>query len=509
MGRSCASRRAAPITLRNNVAPYAQRVRLPGCPLRAAVVSVCLLTACTVGPEYVKPTVVVPDAFKEVQGWKHADPRDGVIRGKWWEMFEDRGLNNLEERIEISNQNLAAAEAAFRQARAMVKIARAGYFPSVSAGAAASRSRYSQNMPVNTPNVVGPNNQVALSFDASWEADLWGRVRRSVESTRASAQASAADLETVRLSTQAELAMDYFQLRGVDADRKLLDETITAYQKTFELTTSLFQVGAVPEVDVVQAEAQLKTTQAQAIDLGVQRAQLEDAIALLIGAPASTFSLSVAPLTATPPAVPVGLPSQLLERRPDIAGAERRVAAANAQIGVAIAAFYPTITLSASGGFEAMRAADWFSLPSHFWSLGPLALTQTVFDAGLRSGAKEEARAAYDETVASYRQTVLSSFQDVEDNLAALGILGQEARLQDQAVAAARRSVALTTDQYKVGIVSYLNVVTAQTIALTDQRTAVSIASRRMTASVLLVKALGGGWDQASLPSIDQLSGKP
>ena len=475
-------------------------IERPGKCLPLAVV--CLLSACMVGPNYVKPPAAeMPVAFKGAELWKSAQPQDGVIRGKWWEVFEDPALNALEHRIEISNQNLAAAEAQFRQARALVQVARSGYFPTVSAGASAMRYRNSQNVPTNTPAFVGPNNNFALSFDATWEPDIWGRVRRLVESSKAAAQASAADLEMVRLSTQAELAMDYFQLRGIDADRKLLDETIVAYQKALDLTRSLFKGGAASNADVVQAEAQLKTTQAQAIDLGVQRAQLEDAIAVLIGSPASTFSMPVSPLAATPPPVPVGVPSQLLERRPDVAAAERRVASANAQIGVALAAYYPNITLSAVGGFQGKSLSNWLDWPSRFWSLGPAALTQTVLDGGLRSAQTDQARAVYDETVASYRQTVLTSFQDVEDNLAALGILEQESQVQDEAVVAARKSVALTTDQYKVGIVSYLNVVTAQTFALTDERTAVNIASRRMTASVLLVKALGGGWTASSLPS--------
>jgi NodT family efflux transporter outer membrane factor (OMF) lipoprotein len=473
-----------------------------------ALAFLCLLSACTVGPDYVKPSAQVPAGFKDVDGWKSAQPRDGVIRGRWWEVFEDPALNALEQRIEISNQNLAAAEAQFRQARALVQIARAGYFPTVTAGPSVARYRNSSNMPINTSAYVGPNSISAMSFDATWEADIWGRMRRLVESSRAAAQASAADLETVRLSTQAELAMDYFQLRGLDADRRLLDETIVAYQKALDLTRSLFKGGAASNADVVQAEAQLKRTQAQAIDVGVQRTQLEDAIAVLVGNPASTFSIPVSPLAATPPPAPVGVPSQLLERRPDIAAAERRVAAANAQIGVALAAFYPTVTLSASGGFEATRLSNWFNWPSRFWSLGPAALTGTLLDGGLRRAQTDQVRAAYDETVAFYRQTVLTSFQNVEDSLAALRILEQEARVQDEAVAAAERSVTLTTDQYKVGIVSYLNVVTAQTFALTDERTAVSIASRRMTASVLLVKALGGGWTVSSLPSNAALMGK-
>jgi NodT family efflux transporter outer membrane factor (OMF) lipoprotein len=459
-----------------------------------------LMSGCTVGPDYVRPNAEAPAVYKELNGWKSATPSDHVLRGRWWELFNDAQLNALEAKVAISNQSLIAAEAQFRQARALVQIARSGYFPTVTAGAAVSRYQGSQNLLTSTPGNVGPGNNFLLPLDVSWEVDLWGRVRRTVESSQAAAQASAADVETVRLSVQAELASDYLELRGADAQRKLLDATIVAYQQALDLTTQLFKGGAASEADVVQAQAQLKTTQAQAIDIGVQRAQLEHAIAVLIGQPASIFSIPPSPLAALPPPVPVGVPSELLERRPDIAGAERRVAAANAQIGVAQAAFYPTLILSATGGLEASSLANWLTFPSRFWALGP-GLTETVFDGGLRHGVSEQARAAYDAVAASYRQNVLTGFQEVEDNLAALRILEQEAGVQDEAVRAAERSVALTTDQYKVGIVSYLNVVTAQAFALSDQRTAVDIATRRMTSSVLLVKALGGGWSASQLPS--------
>jgi NodT family efflux transporter outer membrane factor (OMF) lipoprotein len=340
--------------------------------------------------------------------------------------------------------------------------------------------------------------QVGLDF--SWELDVWGRIRRTVESSRSSAQASAGDLEAARLSFQAELAQDYFQLRTLDAQKQLLDETVSAFEKFLRLTQDRFANGVASQADVVQAQTQLKTTQAQAIDVGVQRAQLEHAIALLMGQAPSSFSLPAAPLAATPPAIPVGVPSELLERRPDIAAAERRVAAANAQIGVAVAAFYPTITLNASSGFESSSLAQWFTAASHFWSVGP-GISQTVFDGGLRHAQTDAARAAYDATVATYRQTVLGAFQGVEDNLAALRILEEESGVQDEAVKAAQKSVDLTTNQYKAGTVSYLNVITVQTIALTDEVTAIQIRGRRMAAAVLLVQALGGGWTAAELPS--------
>jgi len=459
-----------------------------------------LISGCTVGPDYVRPEAEAPARYKELNGWKTAQPQDGAIRGNWWELYNDAQLNELASQIEISNQSLAAAQAQFRQARAMVQAARAGYFPTVTAGIAASRYKNSQTTPNTSQSFVGTANNFLAAGDVSWEIDVWGRVRRNVEASQATAQASAAEVASVRLSMQAELAMDYLQLRGLDAQSKLLQETIVAYQQALDLTTLLFKGGAASEADVVQAQAQLKTTQAQAIDIGVQRAQLEHAVAVLIGKPPANFAIPPSPLAALPPPVPAGVPSQLLERRPDIGAAERMMAAANAQIGVAEAAYYPTISLSAIAGFSSQSASNWFAWPSRFFAVGP-AVGEALFDGGLRGALTASARAAYDGTAASYRQTVLTAFQEVEDNLAALRILEQEATVQNDAVSAAQRSVALTTDQYKVGIVSYLNVVTAQAFALSDQRTAVDIATRRMTSSVLLVKALGGGWRASELPS--------
>lgn len=463
------------------------------------VAAMSLVAGCTVGPDYVRPTVETPAEYRELDGWKRAQPQDHV-RADWWVLYGDPQLDALQGRVEGGNQNLAVAQAQFQQARALVQAARAGYFPNVTASAAASRYRGSANTPNNTAAFIGPWSNFMLGGEVAWEIDLWGRVRRMVESSTAAAQASAADVQTVRLSMQSELAVAYFTLRGLDAQSQLLAETIVAYQKALDLTTLLYRGGAASQADVVQAEAQLKTTQAQAIDIGVQRAQLEHAIAVLVGVPASSFSIPPSPLTAQPPAMPVGVPSQLLERRPDVAAAERTMAAANAQIGVATAAFYPTISLNAAAGFSSKSLSDWLSWPSRFWAVGP-AISQSVFDGGLRSALSASARAGYDGTVAGYRQTVLTAFQEVEDNLAALRILEEEARVQAQAVDATRRSVTLTTEQYKVGIVSYLNVVIAQTIAFNAERTAVSIAAQRMTASVLLVKALGGGWEVSSLPS--------
>jgi NodT family efflux transporter outer membrane factor (OMF) lipoprotein len=452
-----------------------------------------LFTGCAVGPDYVRPAAEVPASYKEIEGWKVAQPKDHLIRGAWWEVFNDPYLNGLEEQGNISNQNVAAAEAQFRQARALVQVARAGYFPTVTVGASLTRSSRTGT----TGASPTATSDYLLLADASWEPDLWGRVRRTVEGSKASAQATAADLESTRLLVQAELAQDYFQLRVLDGQKQLLDATVIAYQKTLELTKNQYASGVASRADVLQAETQLKTTQAQAIDVGVQRAQMEHAIALLVGKPASLFSIPVAPLATVPPAVPVGVPSELLERRPDIAGAERRVAAANAQIGVAVAAYYPAVTLSASGGFESTSLSKWLTWPSRFWSVGP-GISETVFDGGLRRAQTAAARAAYDATVASYRQTVLTGFQEVEDNLAALRILQDEAQVQDEAVKAAQQTVTVTTNQYKSGTVSYLNVIVAQAAALNSEITSLNILGRRMAAAVLLVKALGGDWNTST-----------
>jgi NodT family efflux transporter outer membrane factor (OMF) lipoprotein len=481
--------------------------------LVALAAPLMLLTACTVGPDYVRPTAEAPAAFKEMDGWKQAQPRDQEIKGKWWEAYNDPLLNNLEEQVNISNQNLAQAEAQYRQARALVQSARAGYFPTVSASASESRSRASSSfsstqLQSTNPVTRGITNNYLLTLDAVWELDVWGRVRRTVESNEANAQASAADLEAARLSAHAELAQNYFQLRALDTQKQLFDDSVAAYEKNLQLTQNQYAAGIVAKADVILAQTQLKSTQAQAIDVGVQRAQLEHAIALLIGKPASVFSIAPAPLTATLPAVPIGVPSELLERRPDVAAAERLVAAANAQIGVAIAAYFPSLTLSASGGYQSSSWSNWLTLPSRFWAVGP-ALAETLFDGGLRRAQTEQARAAYDGNVAAYRQTVLTGFKEVEDNLAALRILEQEAEVQDEAVQFARQTVALTTNQYKAGTVNYLNVTVVQAAALNNERTAVDILNRRLVASVLLIKALGGGWNSSDLTSTAYLKVNP
>ena len=452
-----------------------------------------LLGACAIGPDHQRPTMDIPAAYKEQRDWKIAEPKDDLIRGKWWQVFADRQLNLLAEQVDVSNQNLKAAEARYRQATAVAQSARAGLFPTVSANVSVTRSSAASRTGGGTSST---NHN--LGANAAWEIDLWGRVRRQIEAGEASADASAADLEAVRLSLQSELAVSYFQLRVSDAQKKMFDESIAEYEKSLQLTKNRYNVGVAAKSDVIQAEAQLKSTQAQAIDLGVPRAQLEHAIAVLIGKAPAGFSLMPEIFTLKMPVMPIGLPSTLLERRPDIAAAERRVMAANAQIGVAKAAWFPSLSLSASGGYASPTISDWLSAPNRFWSLGP-QLALTLLDFGKRRAATDQAIASWDQTVATYRQTVLEGFQEVEDNLAALRILEQEAIVQDDAVKSARESVALTLNQYKAGTVSYLNVVTVQASLLSNERTAVSLLGRRLTAAVGLIRALGGGWNAAEL----------
>jgi NodT family efflux transporter outer membrane factor (OMF) lipoprotein len=488
-----------------------QRIRSNQClPLVGVLL---MIGGCTVGPDYVRPTAPSAPAFKELEGWKIAQPQDETIRGTWWEIYGDPDLNALVEQVSVSDQTLLTAEAQFRQARALVWGARASWYPTAALGVSFAHTKRSENQQSgfsggSSGGQSGSGNafnDFTTPLSASWEPDLWGSIRRAVEANTASAQASAADVESARLSLQAELAADYFQLRALDSERALLDQTVTAYQKSVQLTQNRFDNGVASRVDVALAQTQLQTTQAQAIEIGVQRAQLEHAIAVLIGVPASSFSIAVRPLNQTPPPVPVGVPSEMLERRPDVAAAERTAAAANAQIGVAEAAFYPTVTLSGSVGFESSDWSNWLTWPSRFFTFGPSA-TETVFDGGLRQAQTAQARAAYEATVASYRQTVLAAFQDAEDNLAALRILEEESRVQDEAVASAQESVQLTTNRYKEGAASYLDVVVTQTAALNNERTAVDIVGRRMMASVRLVQALGGGWDASTLPSGHELA---
>jgi NodT family efflux transporter outer membrane factor (OMF) lipoprotein len=465
------------------------------------VAAMAMLAGCTVGPDYVRPPVETPSSFKESQEWKVAQPRDQGPRGNWWDVFGDSTLNDLVSKVDIDNQNIKVAEANVRQARALTAQARSAFFPTVTGGASATRASAgggrSGSSGTSTGTAGGPrvSNAYSVDLDATWELDLWGRVRRNVESAEAGAQASQAELDAAKLSAQAQLVQDYLLLRVQDAQIQLLKDTAEAYERSLQLTRNQYAVGVAGRSDVALAETQLKSTQAQALEAGIQRAQLEHAVALLMGKPPSEVSIAPVPVERSFPDIPPGLPSELLERRPDIAAAERRVAAANAQIGVAQAAFYPTLTLSATGGFASSSFANLFSTPARFWSLGA-ALAQTIFDAGLRQAQTEQAIAAYDATVATYRQTVLTGFQEVEDNLAALRILEQEAAVQEEAVKSARESLAITLNQYRAGTANYLAVIVVQAQALANERTAVGILGQRLSASVALIKALGGGWKE-------------
>ena len=491
----------------------------------AVLISLALifaLSGCTVGPKYHTPTAPTPAAYKEVtpenmkdiDNWKLAQPSDTELRGKWWEIFNDPELNKLEDQVDASNQSIASSYASFMAARALVREARAQYFPTLTTSPSITKQRQSANLRQFSGSGTGTGSSSSpsstaftdytLPFDASWVPDLWGRVRNTVRSNVYSAQASAADLENVRLTIHAEVASDYFQLRSQDALKELLDSTVKAYEESLRLTQVLYETGIDSEESVAQAETQLDTTLAQDTNLGIARAQFEHAIATLLGQPPSTFTIAQEPLKTPPPPVPLSLPSQLLERRPDIAASERLVAQANAQIGIAKAAYYPTITLSASAGLESSNVTSWFTWPSRFWSIGAAA-AETIFDAGLRRATNEQFEEQYNATVANYRQTVLTAFQQVEDNLSSLRILSDQIHQQDAAVKAAQRNLDIATDRYKLGIDPYLNVITAQTTLLTNQQSDVNLRGQQMTASVGLVEALGGGWNRAQLPSPGQL----
>ena len=466
------------------------------------------LTGCVVGPKYQQPPAPAPPAYKEVGDWKPAEPNEKNLGGDWWKVFQDPQLDALEDQLNVSNQNLKAAEAQYRQARATLRYYRADYYPTVTAAPSAIRERTSANRPPPSSVFNGITyNDFAFPFDVSYQADVWGRIRKNVESYREQAQASAADLATVNLSMHADLALDYFATRSLDAQEQLLNTTVKEYQQAFDLNENRFQGGIASEVEVEQARTILQTTQAEAIDVGVARAQYEHAVSILIGKPPADFSLPPLPLTAPPPHVPLGLPSDLLERRPDIAAAERLVASANAQIGVAKSAYYPLINLTAAGGFESRVITTLINGPAGLWSIGASA-SETVFDVGRRRAFTDQARAAYDSQVAFYRQTVLTGFQQVEDNLAAVRILENEAKVQDEAVAAAQRSLDLSVIRYKGGVTSYLEVITAENAALADEVTAVNILGRRMANTVLLIQALGGGWDRANLPAKPECCGR-
>lgn len=505
-------------------------IRAAAAPLSALM----LLAGCTVGPRYQPPSTASPASYKELPaadatatasaaasatdtaspGWKQAQPQDDAIRGNWWELFGDPQLNALELKVNVSNQTIAAAFAAFQQARALVSEARSQYYPTLSVAPSVTRARQPLGASASNAATTGATTagqvssngstytEYSLPFDASWTPDLWGRVRDTVRGNIAAAQASAADLANTRLTAQAELAVDYYELRAQDALVALLGATVAAYQQSLTLTQALYETGIDDDEAVAQAQVQLQITQAQATNLAIARAQYEHAIALLVGQPPSTFSIAAepGPLNVALPAVPVSVPSQLLERRPDIAANERLMAQANAQIGVATAAYYPTLSLSAAAGFESQSLSKWLTWPYRFWSLGP-TLSETLFDAGLRRATVQQYRAAYDQTVANYRQTVLTAFGQVEDNLAALRILAGESQQQDQAVNSAQRLLDIATERYRLGIDPYLNVITAQTTLLSAQQTAVTLRLQQLTADVQLIEALGGGWDGSQLPA--------
>jgi NodT family efflux transporter outer membrane factor (OMF) lipoprotein len=482
-------------------------------PLIFTFTAAMLLAGCTVGPKYVKPTVPTapaykeapPQSFKEAGGvWKPAAGNQ-TLAGKWWQVFEDPELNTLEEQVTISNQDLKVAEARFRQARALIRFNRASEFPTISIAPGAAYVRDSANIPGLPASIhQASTGDFVLPFDLSYEVDFWGRIRRTVAAARQETQATAADLATASLSLHAELALDYFELRSADAQKQILDDTVKTYNDAWQLTETRFEGGAAPRSDVAQARTQLDDAKVQDTDVTVQRAAYEHAIAVLIGKPPANFTLPPRPLNLQPPVIPVGVPSELLERRPDIAAAERRVAEANEQIGIARAAYFPSVLLNAAVGFEGTHLSNWFAWPSAFWAVGP-TLAETLFDAGRRRATSQAAWANFDATTATYRQTSLTAFQQVEDNLAALRILEGEAQQQHEATASAEDWLQVSMNRYTGGVDNYLQVITAQTSALANQRNDVDISRRRMDASVLLIKAVGGGWNVSQLPALASL----
>jgi NodT family efflux transporter outer membrane factor (OMF) lipoprotein len=497
-------------------------IRQPGVFGMSMIMAACMLSACTVGPDYVKPAVVIPVKYKEApKNWKIANPQDEHNRGPWWETFHDRELNRLEGMLDISNQTLATAVAQYYQARAVVDESRASYFPMVSVNASITRqktgssagqrgfSTTSTTASSSTGTTIGtssgsvstgsnPSNSHTSSLAATWEPDIWGLVRRTVEASATAAQASAANIEAVRLSSEAMLAQTYFQLRALDNDQKILDDTLKEYKIVMIYTKNRYKSGVAAESDIIQAKTQLEIAEAAAINNGILRAQYEHAIAVLIGAAPADLKIVAVPCAQRPPQVPLEIPSKLLERRPDVAQAERLMAQANAQIGVAVAAYYPVLTLSATGNVTNPGFAHWFSLPALSWALGG-QLGETIFDGGLRNATVVAARANYDATVGTYRQTVLTALQNVEDNLVSLHLLNLQTKVQDQAAIDAHRALKIVINQYRSGIVDYSAVITAENTRLTADKTAADAHGLQMVSAVGLVKSLGGGWDVASI----------
>jgi len=460
---------------------------------------VLLMSACAVGPDYHKPEMAAPAQFKAAQGWRQATPSDSLARGAWWELYGDAQLNGLVEKLNSSNQTVAQYEAQYRQAKALVRSSRGAFFPTLDL--TTSKNRSSQGTGSSSSSLSSSSSGIRDTYNAqlgvSWEADIWGKLRRGLEADTASAQASLGDLAAMQLSLQSELVQNYLQLRVIDEQKRLLEATVDAYQRSLTLTQNQYRAGISGRDAVAQAQTQLKSTQADLIDLMWQRAQFENAIAVLMGQAPADFNLAASTSIPALPAIPVGLPSQLLERRPDIAAAERSVMAANANIGIAKAAYYPDLTLSLSGGYSSSTFANWISLPNRFWSVGP-QLAMTLFDGGQRSAEVDRTEAVYDQTVAQYRQTVLNGFQEVENYLVQLKVYEEEAGVRAEALAAARDSLRLTSNQYKAGLIGYLDVVNVQTTALSNERSVLTLLQSRLIASVQLIAALGGGWESDS-----------
>ncbi len=476
------------------------------------------LAGCNVGPKYLPPSMTAPPAykespaqFKESDGWAVAQPQDATLRGKWWEIYNEPELNALEDQLNIDNQNIRQAFENFMEARALVREARAQYFPTVGVGGSYTRSQSSSNVgsAASSSTTAGKQSQVfSLSGDISWEPDLWGKVRNTVRASQYTAQLTAADLENERLTEQASLAQYFFEIRGQDALQQILNDTVEADKKAVEVVSAAYDTGVADQISVVEAQTTFESAQSAAINIGIARAQYEHAIAMLIGKPASAFSIPVEPRTSAPPPIPVGLPSQLLERRPDVAAAERKMAAANAQIGVAYAAYYPALTLSATGGLESSAIKNLLDWPSRFWSVGP-SVSETVYDGGLRRATVNQYIATYNADLAAYRQSVLTAFQQVEDALAAVRILSQQIQHQQKAVDSSQTFLRLELGRYETGIDPYINVITAQTTLLANQQSLTNLQVQEMTASVQLIEALGGGWDRSQLPTPAQITQKP
>jgi len=470
-------------------------------PARTFGLGLCalLLSACAVGPDYKTPEMPTPVQFKAAEGWKQAVPSDAMARGAWWEVYGDAQLNGLVEKLNSSNQTVAQYEAQYRQAKALVRSSRGAFFPTLDLTAGKTRS--SQGTGSSSSSLTSSNSGIRDTYSTqlgvSWEADIWGKLRRGLEADKASAQASLADLAAMQLSLQSELVQNYLQLRVIDEQKRLLEATVDAYQRSLTLTQNQYRAGISGRDAVAQAQTQLKSTQADLIDLVWQRAQFENAIAVLMGQAPADFSLAATTTIPELPQIPVALPSQLLERRPDIAAAERSVMAANANIGIAKAAYYPDLTLSLSGGYSSSTFSNWISLPNRFWSVGP-QLAMTLFDGGQRSAEVDRTEAVYDQTVAQYRQTVLSGFQEVENYLIQLKVYQDESAVRAEALAAARDSLRLTSNQYKAGLIGYLDVVNVQATALSNERSVLTLLQSRLIASVQLIAALGGGWDAES-----------